>query len=357
MDLSAQQEVTAVIVNYGNCNDTAELISTIKDQINSIIVIDNSNDIDPASAEFENTTVITPSENIGFGAAVNLATEQTQTRWLLILNPDVRLQDNCLQLLLNASCQLNAPLCGPRFFWDDGCTLQLPPALGHPLWLLSDRHIPNKNPTDSPDLGTLAIARHVRFWKETAPFSEPVLSGACLLVDNQWFRQHKMPVFDEDFFLYYEDTDLCGRLMRKGVMPVCVAEAKAVHYWNQSAEPPESKASLMSASEKIFLKKYFPNGPPPLPRSTQQAEFTDLGKMSSAPELLISDDATHLDIGVQDDFIVFARAELKPPAFTFTQPMWQRLRDGGYYLRTVDQSGQSLNFWQFEKQTPEGALT
>ena len=76
-----------------------------------------------------------------------------------------------------------------------------------------------------------------------------------------------------------------------------------MHYWNQSAEPPESKASLMSASEKIFLKKYYPNGPPPLPRCTKKEEFIDLGKMSSAPELVLPDEARHLDIGVQDDFM------------------------------------------------------
>ena len=351
MDLSAQQEVTAAIVNYGNYKDTAELVTSIKDQVNNIIVVDNSRDIDPASCAFENTSLIRPPENIGFGAAVNLAAQQTQTRWLLILNPDVRLQGNCLQLLLNASRELNAPLCGPRFYWDDECTLQLPPALGHPLWLLSDQHIANSNQAERSDLGTLAIARHVRFWKESAPFTEAVLSGACMLVDNQWFRQHKMPIFDEDFFLYYEDTDLCGRLMQKGVMPVCVAKATAVHYWNQSAEPPESKASLMSASEKIFLKKYYPNGPPPLPRCTKKEEFIDLGKMSSAPKLVLPDEARHLDIGVQDDFIVFVRANLEPPAFTFSKSMWQRLRDGGYYLRALDSSGQNLNFWKFEKQT------
>lgn len=351
MDLSAQQEVTAAIVNYGNPEDTIDLISSIKDQVNSIIVVDNSNDIDPASADFKKINLITPDKNIGFGAAVNLAAIQSQTRWLLILNPDVRLQKNCLQQLLNASCQLNAPLCGPRFYWDDECTLQLPPALGHPLWLLSDRHNPNSNLSDSTDLSALAITRHCRFWKENAPFSEPVLSGACLLVDNQWFTQHKMPIFDEDFFLYYEDTDLCGRLMRKGVMPVCVADAHAVHYWNQSAEPPEGKASLMKDSEQIFIDKYYPNGPPPLPMTVKKVEFSELGKLESSPELVLPDQTAHIDIGVQDDFIVFARANLRRKAFTFNTSMWQRLRDGTYYLRAVDKAGHGLSYWHFEKHT------
>ncbi len=351
MDLSAQQEVTAAIVNYGNSKDTAALVSRLKDQVSDTIIIDNSNDIDQDQPEFQNTRVITPAHNIGFGAAINLAAKSLKTRWLLILNPDVRLQRNCLKHLLDASKQLRAPLCGPRFYWDDACTLQLPPALGHPLWLLSDRHIPNQGLSENPDLSQLAQARHVRFWKEKVPFSEPVLSGACLLADNHWFMQQNMPIFDEDFFLYYEDTDLCGRLMRKGVIPVCVAQAKAVHYWNQSAEPPESKAALMSQSEKIFLQKYYPGGPPPLPQSESLTDLLDLGKLNSAPVLSLPEEACYIDIGVQEDFIVFARATPKADAFTFSNTMWNRLRDGHYFLRAVNENGQFLQFWQLVKES------
>lgn len=351
MDLSAQQEVTAAIVNYGNSNDSAALVARLKDQVCETIIVDNSNDIDPALSEFRHTRVITPDLNIGFGAAINLAARTLKTRWLLILNPDVRLQGNCLKYLLEAAKQLHAPLCGPRFYWDDACTLQLPPALGHPLWLLSDRHTPNQGLSDSPDLSQLAQARHVRFWKEKAPFSEPVLSGACLLVDNHWFLQQNMPIFDEDFFLYYEDTDLCGRLMRKGVIPVCVAQAKAVHYWNQSAEPPQSKATLMSQSEKIFLQKYYPGGPPPLPQSEKLADVIELGEINSFTALSLPHEACHIDIGVQEDFIVFARAIPKDASFTFSSSMWDRLRDGHYFLRAVDDNGMFLQFWHFVKQS------
>ena len=350
MNSSVKQEVTAAIVNYGNPIDTADLLRKIKSQVKEVIVVDNSNDIDGTSAEFKEVSVISLPHNIGFGAAINLAAKQTSTRWLLILNPDVRLQKNCLDSLLEASKQLSAPLCGPRFYWDDDCTLQLPPALGHPLWLLSDSHIPN-NLSENPDLGNLAITRHVRFWNETAPFNEPVLSGACMLLDNHWFEENKMPIFDEDFFLYYEDTDLCARLMSKGVMPICVADASAVHYWDQSAEPPESKSALMAVSEKIFLQKYYPNGAPPLPQSTKETAFTDLGRLDSPLALILPAKSCQLDIGVQEDFIVFARSNLEQPSFTFSLPMWRRLRGSRYYLRALDENGQSLQFWQFEKQS------
>lgn len=347
---SGQQfDVTAAIVNYGNCRDTVELVKKIESQVKKIIVVDNSNDIDSNHALHEKADVITPLKNIGFGAAVNLAANHTESRWLLILNPDVRLRRNCLKHLVAASVDLNTPLCGPRFYWDDACTLQLPPALGHPLWLLSDRHTPNTNLADMPDLSAMAVARHERYWKEQASFSEPVLAGACLLVDNFWFRKNNMPIFDEDFFLYYEDTDLCARLMRKGIMPVCVAQASAVHYWNQSAEPPEGKADLMQASEKIFMEKYYPNGAPPLPRAEHEQEFTEIGTFTSPLALILPTNTCHLDIGVQKDFIVFARASIEQHSFTFSQAMWKRLRQGNYYFRASDKDGKAIQYWSWTK--------
>ncbi len=350
MTPSSRQEVTAVIINYGCRRDTAELARKIETQVKNILVVDNSNEIDGTDSAFRNIEVITPLENLGFGAAVNLAARQIDTRWLLVLNPDVRLRRNCLKNLLEASAQLHAPLCGPRFYWDDACRFELPPALGHPLWLLSDRNIHDKHLADSVDLSALAIARHKRFWSEVSPFSEPVLSGACLLVDNQWFTQNNMAIFDEDFFLYYEDTDLCGRLMRKGVMPVCVANAYAVHYWNQSSEPAAGKAELMRASEKIFLKKYYPNGAPALPVRSRIPEIAELGTFSSSPALTLPHDTRYLDIGAQDDFIVFARTTVEQAAFDFSTEMWRRIRPGDYYFRALSATGNILQLWHWCKE-------
>jgi len=343
-----REDVTAAIINYGSSDDTAALIASLLPDVASIIVVDNSGDL-PDDERFSSATIIRPRHNLGFGAATNRAAAQASTRWLLILNPDVRLTEGSLEQLVAASRELHAPLCGPRFYWDEDCTLQLPPALGHPLWLLSDRNLPHNSISAEPDITQLAMARHERFWKEQGTFTEPVLSGACLLVDNTWFRENRTAIFDEAFFLYYEDTDLCGRLMRKGIMPVCVADASAVHFWNQSSEPPEGKAVLMKASEKIFLDRYYPNGAPPLPLSKNTPAFTDLGSMLESPVLDVPPGCLKIDLGVQEDFIVFVRARNPGPTFKFNTPMWQRIRPGTYYMRAVDAQGNARAHWRWMK--------
>lgn len=350
MTLSPRQDVTAVIINYGSRKDCAELAKSLEHEVCQIIVVDNSSEIVHDDPAFRHTRVITPAANIGFGAAANLAARQCQTRWLLVMNPDVRLLPNCIIHMLDAAEQVHAPLCGPRFYWDDACTFQLPPALGHPLWLFSDRHMPDKNLAETTDVSTLAIARHKRFWSEQTPFSEPVLSGACLFFDHHWFTQNDMPLFDEDFFLYYEDTDLCGRLMRKGVMPICAPQAYAVHYWNQSSEPPEGKATLMSASETIFLRKYYPDGAPPMPPGKPAPEIISLGHIDATLTLDLPAGTRHLDFGVQDNFIVFARTDIEQDVFMFSADLWQRITPGTYYFRAVDADNSTLACWQWQKQ-------
>lgn len=351
MTQAPRQDVTAAIVNYGSRQDTLALVGEMAPQVHQVIVVDNSGELDPADPALADASLLQPEHNIGFGAAVNRAAAATESRWVLILNPDVRLQDKCLEAMLDASRELHAPLCGPRFYWDEACTLQLPPAMGHPLWLLSDRHFPHRNPVDMPDLSTLAVIRHERFWGEDSPFSEPVLSGACLLVDNHWFRQNRLPIFDEAFFLYYEDTDLCGRLMRKGVMPICVAGADAVHYWNQSPEPPQSKAALMQASERLFLDRYYPNGAAALPPTSVPEDIVDLGSLAQSPTVALPAGTAYVDIGVQADFILFARCHRPGAAYTVAPTMWQRLRDGDYFLRACDKGGRFLGHWRWHKHT------
>lgn len=349
MTPTPQQDVTAVIVNYGSARDTTELVNRLTGQVAAILVVDNSRDFARDSQALSGALLISPDRNLGFGAAINLAAQQLETRWLLVLNPDVRLKRYCVKHLLDASRQLHAPLCGPRFYWDDACAFELPPAMGHPLWLCSDRHIPDTSMTGSTDLTDLAIARHKRFWHQESPFPEPVLSGACLLFDHDWFVQNKTPLFDEDFFLYYEDTDLCGRLIRKGVMPVCVPAASAVHYWNQSAEPPEGKAALMQASEKVFMTKYYPQGAPSLPGAKPVAEITDLGSRTEAPSFTLPETASHLDIGVQDSFMLFARTSVSAGSFTLPDGLLKKMRPGAYFARAVDSRDNGLQYWRWQK--------
>src|SRR5690606_20622589 len=291
--------ITAVIVNYGSPDDTVGLARALEGQVARILAVDNSGDLTAVPHAPAGLEILSPGRNLGYGAAVNLAAAQCATRWLLVLNPDVRPLDDCIDQLWQAARQHDAPLAGPRFYWDDACDFLLPPALGYSQPQLFSQHLHAAGAIAHYSLARQDLARHEAFWQRQEPFVEPFLSGACLLVDLDWFRAQGEPVFDERFFLYYEDTDLCARLLGHGRPPLCVPAARAVHYWNQAPQPAQGKLQLMMESEARYRAKFYSQ---PLPRPAIEQRYTppsqDLGEHRDSPQFDLPAGTARLDFAM-----------------------------------------------------------
>jgi GT2 family glycosyltransferase len=364
---AARTAITAAIVNYGSPDDTVRLAKLLQTQVARVIVVDNSGDVEaPATPPAKSTVrwwsarpapafeLLNPGRNLGYGAAVNLAAARATTRWLLLLNPDTRPLDDCIGALLEAALAHQAPLCGPRFYWDDARQFLLPPALGYTQWLGFAYHCHGSGDIDHHSLALAHAARHDAHWLRREPFAEPFLSGALMLVDLQWFRAHQEPVFDERFFLYYEDTDLCARLLRHGQFPLCVPTASAVHYWNQAPEPPAGKQQLMQASEAIYREKFFPE---PLPLPALPPRFApasvDLGDYAqSAPLFPLPAGTARLDLGMEPNFMQYMQTVARGAQFRIPDQLWQQLKAGAYHARARDSAGRFLGQWHWRKQQP-----
>jgi GT2 family glycosyltransferase len=147
--------------------------------------------------------------NRGYGAAINLAASATSAPVLLALNADLVPTPGFLaeaHRLADAMCKVNTPgkrigMIGCRLLDDDGS----PQGSFGPwpsLWRL---------------LTGLFRPRAVRkYWLPRAdkPRDVPWATGACLLLRRDFFAS--MDGFDERFFMYYEDVDLCRRAWKDG---------------------------------------------------------------------------------------------------------------------------------------------
>ena len=190
------------------------------------VVVDNAS-ADGSAAAIRNAfgdavEVIAAGRNLGFGAANNVALRACEGELALLLNSDAIMRPGALATLLAAirgRAELGA--VGPRLLNADG-SLQRS-AYPYPgaarAW------------ADAVGLGRLA-ARSGRFgdfrdWAHDGRCDVPMLSGACLLVRLETVRQ--VGLFDESFFLYAEETDLCRRLTRAGWKIGFVPEAEVVH--------------------------------------------------------------------------------------------------------------------------------
>ena len=192
--------MTIVIVSYRTPHKLRRCLAALSDQSRVIVVDNNSSDgsVEMVHSEFPTVRIIANQDNRGFGAANNQGAALADGQWILYLNSDCYAHAGAIQNLANFLDSKKAVAGGGKLLNLDG-SLQRSVAgkltLGAVLreQFLLERFFPAywQTPTESASVAQVM--------------------GACLMV-----RRDLNERFDEDFFLYCEDTDLCERIRRHG---------------------------------------------------------------------------------------------------------------------------------------------
>jgi len=349
--------VSAVIVNYHTASFLPGAVKELSGNPNvqQILIVDNSGELSSGSGLGDASLVeIIPNEvNRGFGAAVNQAVAMAGTEWILVMNPDMVLLNESLSAMVDAAETHGSPLVGPRFFWDDQKRFRLPPALGTCLWLQVAWQSAASFELDGELFSFYWILRHERFWNATEPFFEPFLSGGCLLINRPWVISMGGKVFDERFFFYFEDTDLCARALRNGIRPLCVPDANVIHYVDQSPAPKGKKADYMARAHAQFVSKHYGTISMPSwsPRDHAGAVM-DLGTVADPQTFDLGETSAvvadcFFEVAFNPYFVPFAQASLTGPVFEFPQEVWGRLSPGQYFGRIRSGQRGTLRAWSW----------
>lgn len=249
--------IAAVLVNYNAGPELREALQSIADELGSrpweAVVVDNAS-VDGSEAIATGfapqVRLIRNRENIGFGRGVNQGLAATTAPLVLIMNPDCRLAAGALttleaELLSHATCAL----VGPRILDPDGT--EQGSARGDPDMLTGL-------------FGRTSLLRAVLPWlpvsrrnvvgaipgaSETSLVVEWV-SGACMLARREALAAVRG--FDERYFLYWEDADLCRRLRAKGYHVRYVPAATAVHRVGHSSRTARA-FSIRAFHESAYL--------------------------------------------------------------------------------------------------------
>jgi len=349
--------VVAIVVNFFTEDFLFGLLKILSAEpaIDRIVIANNGSTsaLSLLTAEFSKTEILNFEENIGFGAAVNRAAQEFPAEYFLVVNPDTLPDAGFAGQLLLAARQHNALIAGPRFFWDDRKTFRLPPALGYSWKIAGDMQLLQTSGTDAKLVSHDWVLRHDRFWQQEEPFSEPFLSGACMLIrnDKDFFADGK--IFDERFFLYYEDTDLCLRAFAQNKTMIVVPHSEVVHYWDQS--PSDQKGKLMEESRNKFLLKHYGQIPEislPAQASASTPDITDLGTVTENTIFTFDNknisSELFFEFGLNVHFVPFAQALMTGNSFQITQPVLSRLKPGEYYSR-IRSKNQTLKIWKWRK--------
>ena len=241
-------KLSVIIINYKvpeyllQCLDS--LYKSLEGVDSEVIVVDNHSQDDSRSwvtSYFPKVEWIDAPENLGFARANNLAIRRAQGAYVLLLNPDTFISENCIRRVLDFADQ--APdfgALGVRMIDTYGRFLPE-----------SKRNLPTMWSSFCKMSGLWRILGRNPYYNEHLGEKEcgetPVLAGAFLLMNRQALGDTAL--FDKDFFMYGEDIDLSYRITQAGFKNYYFPET-IVHYKGESAK---------KNSMRIYYKKHYTN--------------------------------------------------------------------------------------------------
>lgn len=251
-------KLSAIIVSYNTRQMTLECLRALEADLagipSEIWVVDNGSTDGSAEAirrELPSIRLVENNENVGFGAANNIAMRQAGGSYFLLLNSDAFPLPGAIGTLIeyleNHPC---AAIAGPRLLNGDG-SLQIscfkfPSPLRawlENLWI------------------SAAFPRHgflgdYRFWRHDSERNVEFLIGACMVVRREVFEQ--TGGFDERFFLYSEETDWQRRIRNLGWEIVFTPAAQAKHLGGASGAGDKKNINrfFMESLDRYELKHH-----------------------------------------------------------------------------------------------------
>ncbi len=199
---SFEKKITVIIVSFRSAHIIEKCIKSINSNI-KIIVVENSDNIQIKNYledKFSNVEVIIAKENLGYGKANNLGISKVSTQYVFILNPDTTLEENCLKELYKALLILR-----------NDFSIIAPNLLNNHDYFLNQNN----------DL------------KKKSILEVDYVKGFAMLINLKKVIFEK--IFDENFFLFLEEIDLCKRIKNDGGKIFVVQESKVQHLAKQAS--------------------------------------------------------------------------------------------------------------------------
>ena len=253
-------ELSVIIVNKDTPEISREAVEsvlrTIKKVEFEVIVVDNSNRKEHVLESFDSRVrVIEGVINKGFGNACNIGVSNSSGEYILFLNSDTVLFQDTVDVAFSFfKSQENIGALGVRQLLengklDAGCKRGFPTPLNSLYYFFGLSKIFPK----SKRFG----AYQQTFIDEKDIVEVDCISGAFMLIEKRVFNF--VGGFDEDFFLYGEDVDLCYRLKKAGFRNFYFGKVCFLHYKNSSGKNDIKVLESFYDSMQIFYDKHYKN--------------------------------------------------------------------------------------------------
>ena len=237
--MNIYNEVTLIIVCFNSDKLIQKNLSELKKF--KIIIIDNSKSKKTFDLikDFPNIDYFQTNKNLGYGKANNLGVNKATTPFIMILNPDILINHQAIQILHEKfHLYKNAGILAPSLYDND-----------------KKRRSNGSISRLKNNISKFSTLKHKNFAQGDTCFDFVV--GCSLFMRRDFFQT--IGGFDGDFFMYFEDNDLCDRVYKNNKYVVEIPDSKMIHMQGSSSDVnimSNTKLSLIhKISECIYLKK------------------------------------------------------------------------------------------------------
>lgn len=258
-------KISIVIVNWNTKDFLRQCLKSVHNNFYNkpyeIIVVDNnSKDGSPEMVKFlfPEIRLIQNKNNLGFAKANNQAIRIAKGEYVLLLNSDIEILENAIEILISSmdNDQKIGAMGGMQLSPEK--VIQTVAARNFPT-ILTEFFVQTNLANWFPKNKLFAKGWGANF--DHRVFQEvDTLSGAFMILRNKTINE--IGAFDENIFMYSEDIELCYRIKKAGWKIVYNPNAKAIHYFNQSAkkfkEFTKGNINIKALQSKYyFFKKHY----------------------------------------------------------------------------------------------------
>lgn len=244
--LAKKPIISLIFVNYRSAEFLKKALESLflweqegREEVEIVIV---NNDQNESQAILEigalyQARVIETGENLGFGRAVNRGVRESQGMFVGMLNPDIIWPQKQLTQI-KAALTKESCFVGLSLFDEQGRREKYGFGKQVHLWRLLLNHLSS---------GEIVIPERLRVdW----------ISGGALFCSREVFET--LQGFDEAYFLYYEDVDLCERARKRGIPLYVYDRLRVTHFGGKSQESPRKQKKEYYRSQQYYFQKMRP---------------------------------------------------------------------------------------------------
>lgn len=249
--------VSIIFVYYNTPRELIESLNSIKEAVRGyvceVIIINNNSSVRVPAKAIKTlvTRFISNKTNVGYGRALNQGAKMARGKYLLLSNPDIIFQKGAISLMIKKLEENPAiGIIGPQFL-DSKRRIR---KVGADMPFLPQAIFPLSSLNNIFPRNIYSRRYYLNDFDGRKEMEVPVLCGACMMISKFFFN--KVKGFDERFFMYFEEADICYRVTKAGFKILYYPYSKVIHFVGRSSDDKKWIEKTFEKSRYEFFKKY-----------------------------------------------------------------------------------------------------